>query len=233
MKQIFFLVVLNVFSTTSFGQTLSECKKFETDVLVKAVIPDTDPSQFINDEKKALAFIGQYDVKKLLLPEVRNTMRESRKEFIANNCQATSKKPLPFCQSFSFSNFIFIQGLTSGMKNYGWKPDTIRLGKQKVWDYMQAVSNEEGVSTLSLMMSVSNFIELVDAKLITGVNSKSLKDMLAEMERESEVYSKAIAAEKDPKKQCDIDKKYSNYEESFMRKYNPKFRVLLSQWKKP
>ncbi len=233
MKQLFFLVVSLMLSTESFSQTVSDCKKFGTDVLSKALIPDKDPAELVKDEKQAINFINLYDVKKLILPEVKTTLKESRKEFLANNCSGKSNKPLPFCESYGFSNYIFIQGLTTGMKKHGWKPSTILLGKQKVWDYMQEVSKLGGVSSLSLLTSTANLSELIEAKLVTGINIKTVTDLLAEMEKESEGYAKAIAAEKDMKKKCDIDKKYANMEDDFLVKFNPKFSALLAQWKKP
>jgi hypothetical protein len=233
MKQLLFLVLLNMISTQAFSQTVADCKKFEADVLVKAVIPDTDPSEFVKDEKAALAFINQYDFKKLILTEVKNTIKESRKEFIANNCHPKSKKPLPFCESYGFSNYMFIQGLTTGMKNNKWKPETIRLGKQKIWDYMQEISKLGGVSSLSLMTATTNIAELIEAKLITGINSQTARMLVADMEKEGELYAKAIGAEKDPKKKCDIDKKYSTMEDDLLAKYNPRFTALIAQWKRP
>jgi hypothetical protein len=233
MKPLFILLVSVMLSAESFSQTVNDCKKFGSDVLAKSLIPGKDPAELVKDEKLALNFINLYDVKKLLLPEVKLTLKESRKEFLANNCSGKSKKPLPFCESYGFSNFIFIQGLTTGMKNHGWKPATILLGKQKIWDYMQEVSKLGGVSSLSLLTSAANLSELIEAKLITGINIKTVTDLIADMEKESEGYAKAIEAEKDMKKKCDIDKKFANMEDDFLAKFNPKFSALLAQWKKP
>lgn len=235
MKNELFLMITLIFSTQVFGVSHDECAKFGKEVLAKAIFEDPKasdneyPFRFIKDEKTAVEYLKKFDVKKLNFSEKKAQQEEETKYYLANNCdQKLFDKKFLFCESFGFASRDFFVGLIYGMKNYSWSNETILLGKQKLWDYLNGAS-EYSTSSINLLISLDVARTLGESKLVAELNPEEFNEVARGLEMESSKFRE----EKDQKKRCEIYKKDPKAQSSIAQKYGLRFKKILAQWKKP
>ncbi len=139
-----------------------QCERFAEEVLKQAVSKDNldiGPT-FVKDEAKALDFIKRYDINLLNIPELKIETEKLMTDCDYFKQQMNVQTRTLVCQN-DFENFDFMTGLVYGMKNHGWKPSTIALGKQTIYNYLNYISeNETSIIRLSIGYAIlRNLVE--------------------------------------------------------------------------
>lgn len=137
------------------------CHKFQSDVL-KSAIRETENAElhdeqyfFIRNERKALAYLKQFDLKKF-------TLNENKLEFeaIINACVMESSLEHKPCDTL-FSGYKFFRALIYGMNQYGWSKKTITLARNTTLSYLKYLAQTES-SLMGILFADDLLMRLAD-----------------------------------------------------------------------
>ena len=179
MKKIFTIFTLLTLNAFADPKT---CDAFRKNVLEKAIFEDPkeefhSPYRFVKNEKEALKFIQQYDVKKLFLNDSKTTVPKDLKS--CSDPQTTT-----YCDSL-FPNYNFLQALTIGLKEYNWTKPTVAKGVAIAWAYVHETEKTRA-NLLGLLIAMNILDKLAEHKLIAKPTYEKLHPLFIELSRESD-----------------------------------------------
>jgi hypothetical protein len=234
------LLFLFFISFNSEAEVVPLCKKFEKEILVKGITETPtalQPYRFIKDEKIALTYIAQYDVKKLGLNNSDDIKKKKLDFYSANNCPTEEKIEEKFqdcSSSYLIPNRNFLLGLLYGMKHHGWSKETNKKAEEKVWSYVH-----ETLKTpvfINLLIVTSMIQEAVEAEVIKNIDLKALSNFKMEFNEETRKHSKILVDKtfnKSDAERCVITTKHHLEEDKIAKTFGNKFAKIIAGWKKP
>jgi hypothetical protein len=233
--KVFSLLILSFLTFTSEAEVVPLCKKFEKEILVKAITETptaTRPYRFIKDEKIALTYIGQYDVKKLGLNNSEDIKKKKQAFFNENNCPSEEKIEEKF-QDCSASHLIpnrnFLLGLLYGMKYYGWSKETNKKAEERVWNYVHETLKNPVFINLQIVTSM--VLDAVEAEIVKKIDLKSLSNFKMELNEETRKHSKLLLDKtfnKSEIESCEITKKQRLEEARVAQSFAQKLLKLIN-----
>ncbi len=224
MKLLFGL--LFVFGCASSSKPkITTCEQFKQQVLVRAIHVEESTEghgdRFVKDEKEALSFLEQYEVKRLGLAE-RRQLREQ--EMI--DC-AAFKHEANLCEG-QFPNYNFLRGLIYGMKHYGWSRPTIDKGIQVTLSYLNATAQDQ-YTLFDMLMSASLLNYLNQEGLINGPSKNETQKFMNQTEKLSSKHRNHLKAH--PAKVCGDYQKLMKDETKAAKDLASTLRGLLAKLK--
>lgn len=232
--KVFSLLFFSFMSLASPAEIGFACKKFEKEILVKGITETptaAQPYRFIKDEKIALTYIAQYDVKKLGLNDSVAIKKQKQDYYAANNCPTEEKIEEKFqdcSSSFLIPNRNFLLGLLYGMKHHGWSKETNKKAEEKVWSYVHETL--KAPVFINLLIVTSMIQEAVEAEVIKKIDLKALSNFKMQLNEETRKHSKILldkTFDKSDKERCEITKKQRLEEAKVAQSFAGKFFKLI------
>lgn len=215
--------MMMVTSISAFADKLSVCNKFKADVLIAAVHDEEKdekhPVRFEKDEKKAAAFLNQFQLSLLDL--------QDRLRYVPLKGKGCTDWTVtdPTCDT-AFAAYHFFRGLIHGMKNYGWSDKTVQLGRKKFGEFIRA-SVTPGLPFLDLLFAYTLMIDFKETFPSSNIDGVKLKSQKVELDK---AIAKYTAEVKDFKRRDCPEKEKRNFRESRVAlKYQQTFVDLLNK----
>lgn len=114
---------------------------------------------FVRNEKKAVLFLKQFDLKKF-------TLNQNKLEFeaIINACVMESSPEHRPCDTL-FAGYKFFRALIYGMNQYGWSKKTLDLAKNTTLSYLEYLAQAES-SLMGILFADDLLMRLADRSYV-------------------------------------------------------------------
>ncbi|MCK5074617.1 MAG: hypothetical protein KAQ98_14400 [Bacteriovoracaceae bacterium] len=187
---------------------------------------------FIEDEKKALFYIDNFDFSKL-------TTQQEYKYFklILENCSkdnleiyAKLEKNRQSCSPI-FDELNFMRGLIYATKNFKWSTKTVEKVKSKILRYIKFQATLDTTPIIHSLISLTLLKEMVEYGLISNKYKKEIVSARDKGEQRAEDLKKQLKKEKIDlnKYNCSDLNRFHNRELKISKKTVREIRALLAK----
>jgi len=217
----------------------NECLKQNSQIITKAVKEIENPKnkdeyvEFIKDEKEAISFIQNLDLKK-----IDATSDYKIQNFMIDNCTPenlkfyiSQDKDRKYCAQ-EFDELAFMKGLIFATKNYDWSNKTKAMAKNKIFDYINHQASDDSISLVSRLIPFVLLELMVEYKLIDKNMQDEIKTANQKADQKMSELKEELKKDKNVSNDlynCEAYKKFHLRELKFSSQARNDLQVLLKK----